>query len=272
MRDLQTLLAASAQRHRNHLCPRQVLGVRMGLYAAELFGVELPQSGKRIFAFVETDGCLIDGVAVSTGCWFGSRTMHLMDYGKTAATFVDMRTEQAIRIFPHPESRTRALTYAPDAPDRWHAQLAAYQVTPSEELLRAQEVTLVFSLAALISKHGQRIVCERCGEDILTAREVRAGDTWVSNDPYAGGSHLPDITVMSPVFREGRLAFLVANRGHHADVGGPTPGSMPADSRDIADLAHRVLQHRLILGFEAASAGVTPNRVIDAVLQAVRVP
>jgi 5-oxoprolinase (ATP-hydrolysing) len=70
---------------------------------------------------------------------------------------------------------------------------------------------------------------------LLAERAMRAGDVWLSNDPYRGGSHLPDLTVMLPVFREGRLAFLVANRGHHADVGGPTPGSMPTDSRTLAD-------------------------------------
>jgi formylmethanofuran dehydrogenase subunit E len=203
MPDLQTLLAASAGRHRNHLCPRHVLGVRMGLYAAELFGVELPQSDKRIFTFVETDGCLIDGVAVSTGCWFGSRTMYLMDYGKTAATFVDTRTEQAIRVFPHPDSRTRALAYAPDAPDRWHAQLAAYQAMPAEELLSAQEVTLTFSLAALISKHGQRVVCERCGEDIINAREVRADGEVLCRACAVGAYYkLPDVLDLFGVPRE----------------------------------------------------------------------
>ncbi len=64
--------------------------------------------------------------------------------------------------------------------------------------------------------------------------ELRDGDAWISNDPYQGGSHLPDLTVMQPVFREGRLAFLIANRGHHADVGGAVPGSMPAHSTHIA--------------------------------------
>ncbi|MHC5211610.1 MAG: hydantoinase B/oxoprolinase family protein [Planctomycetota bacterium] len=70
---------------------------------------------------------------------------------------------------------------------------------------------------------------------LLAERRMREGDVWLSNDPFRGGSHLPDLTVITPVFREGRLAFLVANRGHHADVGGPTPGSMPTDSRELAD-------------------------------------
>jgi N-methylhydantoinase B len=63
------------------------------------------------------------------------------------------------------------------------------------------------------------------------------GRSWVLNDPYAGGTHLPDITVVTPVFTEDERELLgfAANRAHHADVGGPTPGSMPADSRTLAD-------------------------------------
>jgi len=150
-----------------------VLGVRMGMYVGELFDLDLPQSDKRLFAFVETDGCLIDGIAVATGCTLGHRTMHLIDYGRSAATFVDTLTGHAIRVAPTRESRTRALKYAPDAPDRWHAQLAAYQVMPANELLRAQPVTLNVSLKAIISEHGKRVVCEECGEDIINERHVR---------------------------------------------------------------------------------------------------
>jgi len=74
---------------------------------------------------------------------------------------------------------------------------------------------------------------------ILEARggSMRRGDVFMLNDPYHGGTHLPDITVVTPVFDEagGRLLFFVASRGHHADVGGLTPGSMPPDSRTIED-------------------------------------
>jgi 5-oxoprolinase (ATP-hydrolysing) len=67
------------------------------------------------------------------------------------------------------------------------------------------------------------------------AGAMKPGDVYAVNDPYHGGTHLPDITVMTPVFdRMGeRVLFFVASRGHHAEIGGITPGSMPADSRDI---------------------------------------
>jgi N-methylhydantoinase B len=59
------------------------------------------------------------------------------------------------------------------------------------------------------------------------------GRSWILNDPFRGGTHLPDITVITPVFSDGRLIAFAANRAHHADVGGPTPGSMPADSTSL---------------------------------------
>jgi len=81
---------------------------------------------------------------------------------------------------------------------------------------------------------------------LLARRPMREGDVWVTNDPYAGGSHLPDITVIRPVFVEGRLRFLVANRGHHADVGGAVPGSMPADSTTIDEEGLLLTQEPLV--------------------------
>ena len=71
------------------------------------------------------------------------------------------------------------------------------------------------------------------------------GRSWILNDPYRGGTHLPDITVITPVFVQDELIAFAASRAHHADVGGPVPGSMPADSRTLADegvvIAPRVL-------------------------------
>jgi 5-oxoprolinase (ATP-hydrolysing) len=67
------------------------------------------------------------------------------------------------------------------------------------------------------------------------AGELRPGDVYAVNDPYHGGTHLPDVTVVTPVFDGGELRFLVASRGHHAEIGGITPGSMPAFSTSIEE-------------------------------------
>ena len=64
---------------------------------------------------------------------------------------------------------------------------------------------------------------------------MKAGDFFAQNAPYNGGTHLPDITVIAPVFEDGEVIFYVASRGHHADIGGKTPGSMPPDSVHIEE-------------------------------------
>jgi N-methylhydantoinase B len=63
---------------------------------------------------------------------------------------------------------------------------------------------------------------------VITGEEHHEGDLWILNDPYRGGTHLPDITLISPVFHDGDLLGFSASRAHHADIGGPTPGGMPA--------------------------------------------
>jgi N-methylhydantoinase B len=69
----------------------------------------------------------------------------------------------------------------------------------------------------------------------VLAEEHRGGDLWILNDPYRGGTHLPDITLISPVFAEGGLLGFAASRAHHADVGGPAPAGMPVDSTSLDD-------------------------------------
>jgi N-methylhydantoinase B len=80
---------------------------------------------------------------------------------------------------------------------------------------------------------------------IAEGREPRAGDVWILNDPFRGGTHLPDITLVSPIFAAGEPIAWAASRAHHADVGGPTPGGMPSDSRRLDDEGE-VISPRLI--------------------------
>jgi 5-oxoprolinase (ATP-hydrolysing) len=99
------------------------------------------------------------------------------------------------------------------------------------------------------------------GESIKTvmrenAGKMRAGDVFMLNDPYNGGTHLPDVTVITPVFDEAgaRILFYVGSRGHHADIGGTTPGSMPPDSRVIEDEGVLINNFKLVDGAAAAAA------------------
>ncbi len=159
-----------------HLCPRQVLGVRMGMYAGKLLGLDLPQCDKRLFTIVETDGCFSDGVAVATNCRVGRRTMRVEDYGKVAATFVDSESGQGLRIVPQPRARQLAAGYAPEAQNKWEAMLLGYQRIPDDCLFTVQVVTLAIPLEKIISRPGCRVICARCGEEVMNEREVTVGN------------------------------------------------------------------------------------------------
>ncbi len=171
------------------LCPRQVLGVRMGLYAAKLLALELPRADKRVLAFVETDGCFADGVAAASGCWLGHRTMRLLDVGKVAVTFVDTETGRAVRVWPRRGARQQAAEYAPDANDRWHAQRDGYMAMPTDELLQAEWVTLLVPVAEIVGRPHVRVDCTRCGEEVINQREVliegRVYCRTCAGEPYA---------------------------------------------------------------------------------------
>lgn len=169
MEDLQSLLAISARSH-CHLCPRQVLGVRIGLAGLGAQGFCAPARGKRLMVIAETDGCFVDGITAATGCTVGHRTLRVEDYGKIAATFVDTTTGRALRIAPRPDVRQRASLYAPDEPRRYFAQLRAYQIMPAEELIAIREVTLITPVERIISRPGARVNCSLCGEEIINER------------------------------------------------------------------------------------------------------
>lgn len=191
---LDPLLYESSQRHK-HLCPRQVLGVRMGLYGLRQLGFSdveyqfrFDNAQKRLLTIMETDGCGADGVAVATACYVGRRTLRVLDYGKMACTLVDTLTSKAMRITPHPQARTLAGQYAPQAPNRWHAYLAAYQLIPDELLLQARKVQLTQSVAQILSRPDVRVLCDRCGEEIINEREV-VGNGRILCQSCAGDSY-----------------------------------------------------------------------------------
>jgi formylmethanofuran dehydrogenase subunit E len=183
------LLEKSAQYHR-HLCPRQVLGVRMGLFAGQILGLTVPQPDKvkRIFTIVETDGCGADGVSVATNCWIGRRTLRVEDFGKVAASFVDTQTGQAIRIVPRNDARQKAFAYAPEARNKWEAMLHGYQRMPALELLSFQPIILRTPLEDILSRPGLKTHCEICSEEIINEREVEHGGQILCR-PCAGFSY-----------------------------------------------------------------------------------
>lgn len=153
------------------LCPRQVLGVRMGIAGARALGLDVPREDKRLLVFVETDGCFVDGVTAATGASVGHRTLRLADYGRVAITAIDTTTGAAVRVAPREGVREGALGYAPDQPNRYQAQIHGYGAMPEQELLCVTPVVLTFDLPALLGRHGLRATCARCAEEILNQRE-----------------------------------------------------------------------------------------------------
>jgi formylmethanofuran dehydrogenase subunit E len=192
---LQTLLEQSAARHK-HLCPRQVLGVRIGLAGAAALKLETPRNDKRMLVILETDGCYADGIEVATGATIGHRTLRVVDYGKVATTFVDVKTGVAVRVAPHLDVRQRARFCAPEEQGHYFAQLNGYQVMPDSELLTVQEVHLTTPVEDLISRPGVRVNCTVCGEEIINEREV-----WRKDMPLCQACAGPAYyTVAKPVF------------------------------------------------------------------------
>ena len=175
---LTPLLANSAARH-EHLCPRQVLGVRLGLRGLLDLGFidsdyrpHFQNTGKRLLTIVETDGCGADGIAVATDCATGHRTLRILDFGKVAATLVDTHTQKAVRVRPQPDARQEAICLADKSENHWEAYLSNYQRLPDEVLMHIQAVKLTQSIGEILSHPDARAVCEECGEEIFNEREV----------------------------------------------------------------------------------------------------
>jgi formylmethanofuran dehydrogenase subunit E len=169
--DIQPLLELSSRNHA-HLCPRQILGVRIGLAGIQALGFHEPPKKKQLLVISETDGCFVDGVIAATGCTVGHRTLRVEDYGKVAATFVDTVIGRAVRVAPTLDIREKAYAYAPDESRHYFAQMQAYQVMPDELMLTVQSVVLNTPVEQIISRPGVRVNCDLCGEEIMNEREV----------------------------------------------------------------------------------------------------
>ncbi len=171
MADIPALLSLCSARH-SHLCPRQVLGVRMALAAGRALGIGLPCPDKTLIVIAETDGCFADGLEVAAGVSVGHRTLRVEDYGKVAATFANARSGEAIRLAPRLDVRENAYAYAPDEKRHYFAQLQAYQVMPDEALFSLTPVCLIPSIERIVSRAGVRVTCCACGEEIINEREI----------------------------------------------------------------------------------------------------
>jgi formylmethanofuran dehydrogenase subunit E len=153
-----------------HLCPGQVLGVRMALVGCREAGVARPRSaGKRLVVFVEIDRCATDAIQAVTGVSVGKRTLKHLDYGKMAATFVNVSAGAAVRVVARDEARQMAGEWAVAESDPRRAQTAAYRVMPESELFRIEPVVV---RPGWLDRRRVRVSCQACREGINYQREV----------------------------------------------------------------------------------------------------
>jgi len=176
MKSLDDYLRDAEQAH-GHLCAGQVLGVRMAMLGLEKLGVDDPQGKdrKRLVTFVEIDRCATDAIGVVTGCRLGKRALKFRDWGKMAATFVDVSTGKAIRIAAKESSKRLARAMHPEIADKNQQQMLAYREMPENDLFSMQWVKVEMPPEEFPGYKGERIVCAECGEGINFRREVQRG-------------------------------------------------------------------------------------------------
>src|SRR6202451_842447 len=155
----------------------QVLGVRLAMLGLEKLGIDDPRGNKedrkRLVTFVEIDRCATDAVAVVTGCRLGKRALKFRDWGKVAATFIDVRTGKAIRIAAKESSKALAREMHPEIADKNQQQMLAYREISDDDLFTTQWVRVDLPPEEFPGYKGERVVCELCGEGINFRREVR---------------------------------------------------------------------------------------------------
>lgn len=186
--NFETLLEESARIH-GHLCPGQVLGVKMSMLGLKEAGIEDPKGKdrKNIIVFVEMDRCATDAVQSVTGCSLGHRTMKFMDYGKMAATFLNLKTGKSVRVLAKEESRQTAKNLFPAIENKYEAQLEAYKVMPDNELFDVMEVHITVRPEDMPGRPLSRIECDACGEQVQDMREVRIdGKIFCRSCAYGG--------------------------------------------------------------------------------------
>jgi formylmethanofuran dehydrogenase subunit E len=168
---------ADAEVAHGHLCAGQILGVRMAMLGLKKLGLEDPEGKdrKRIVTFVEIDRCATDAVMVVTGCRLGKRALKFRDWGKVAATFVDVETGKAIRVAAKESSKALAKSMHPEIADKNQQQMLAYREMADEDLFQTQLVHVELPPEEFPGYKGERIVCAQCGEGINFRREVKLG-------------------------------------------------------------------------------------------------
>ena len=196
MKKLAELLEHSVQFH-GHLCPGQVLGVRMAMAGCREVGINEPESTRDLIVFVEIDRCATDAIQSVTGCKLGKRTLKFLDYGKMAATFYNVREDTAVRVLVRDDSRERAKECAAPGLTVKEAQTQAYMAMEEYELFVITPVQLRLRQEDLPGHPLNRVACDDCGEGVNDRREVTvAGRTLCK--PCANGAYYLPLGTIEP--------------------------------------------------------------------------
>lgn len=176
--EVDKLLEECGRMH-GHICPGQLLGVRMALLGCHLIDVKEPRGAdrKKIIVCVEIDRCITDALGAVTGVSLGRRTLKFFDYGKVAATFLNTESGKAVRLVALDSARGLADIRYPDIDIKKDRQMRAYSEAGNEELFKMESVELHLDDYDLPGHPRRRVVCEDCGEGINDAREVVGGDS-----------------------------------------------------------------------------------------------
>jgi formylmethanofuran dehydrogenase subunit E len=172
-------LLAMAETAHGHLCAGQILGVRMAMLGCHRLGVEEPRGRdrKRLVTFVEIDRCATDAIGVVTGCRLGKRALKFRDWGKMAATFIDLAPKdltqaRAIRIAARESSKELARTLHPEIDNKNQQQMLAYREMPDADLFTEEWVRVALPPKEFPGYKSGRLACAQCGEGINYDRFV----------------------------------------------------------------------------------------------------
>jgi len=162
---LEALVAASSRTH-GHLCPGQVIGVRMAILGLGLLGYPCPlpyPEIKNIVGVVEVERCLADAVATASGLRFGRGSLKLIDLGLLAASFGEISSGRAVRVLSKDQAREMAAEYAPNASSPQQAQIDAYMVMPNDELFEVSWIKLNLPASKMPGARPEKVACDKCG-------------------------------------------------------------------------------------------------------------
>jgi formylmethanofuran dehydrogenase subunit E len=173
MEPIEELLAMAEAAH-GHLCAGQILGVRMAMLGCQRLGIDEPRGRdrKRLVTFVEIDRCATDAIGVVTGCRLGKRALKFRDWGKMAATFIDLADERAIRIAARESSKDLAHARHPEIENKNQQQMRAYRELSDAELFTEEWVRVTLPPKEFPGYKGERLACVVCGEGINYDRFV----------------------------------------------------------------------------------------------------